>query len=97
MGLSGRIQAVPRPIMTVTQPRVTNMAFQPLKEAPVTCWKANDIRPPMIWAAPRLVYQNANLGACSDLVYHWLLINVRDGPIEASKMPKNILATRRVL
>ena len=36
-----------------------------------------------------------NLGAASDFVYHWLLNNVNEGAIAASKIPRKILAVSR--
>lgn len=74
-----------------------NMMRQPdgVTWAP-TCWKAYDSAPPTIWPRPRPRYQKEKRGACSDLVYHWLLMSMSEGPMVASKMPRKTRDTSMV-
>lgn len=51
--------------------------------------------PPRICPSPRPEYQILKRGAASDLVYHWLLMSIREGAMAASNMPRNILAANR--
>jgi len=96
MGVSGINSVVRMPITTVTSPRLRNIIRHPesADDAGVMSWKAYDTAPPRIWPIPRPRYQNEKRGACSDLVYHWLLMRINDGPMVASKIPRNTRDTR---
>jgi hypothetical protein len=86
---------VATPTKLVMTPRTMNINCHPLRLECCTCWKPKETMPPMIWPTPRPQYHKLNLGACSDLVYHWLLMSMRQGAIEASKMPRKMRATSR--
>lgn len=89
-------KVVMRPTTTVTTPSVTNNPCQPVKPVFGAFWKPKERRLPMICPAPSPQYQNENRGACSDLVYHWLLSSMRQGAIAASKMPRNMRHASRL-
>src|ERR1700744_6131154 len=70
----------------VTTPSVMYMSRQPFQNRPScgTPWNANDKRPPQIWPTPGAECQTAKRGACSDLVYHCVVMSISDGVMVAS-------------
>ena len=97
IGVSGNHTPVTTPINTVTTPKTTNMIRHPSSPpSRLTCWNAYDSTPPTICPSPSPPYQAVKRGACSDFVYHRLLISISEGAMEASKMPRKMRAVRRV-
>src|ERR1700722_16921707 len=70
----------------VTTPSVMYMSRQPFQNRPSrgTPWNANDKRPPQICPTPGAQCQTAKRGACSDLVYHCVVMSISEGVMVAS-------------